>query len=101
MFAGRSRPAIPRWYLIVPRILLLSFLLTLLSFAFGLLLGILTTFIAARAHGLHPNMALAYRHVALPFAAVAAAIALIAISILEIRNYRQTKILASVVRASR
>ena len=101
MHASSAHPAMPRWYLIIPRILLLTLLLTLISFALSLLLGILAVVITAYSRGLHPNMTVVYRHVALPFAAIAAAVALTGTSILEIRNYRQTKTLASVARASR
>jgi len=91
----------PRWYLIPPRILLVTFLLTLLSFAVSLSLGIPAVVIAARLRGLHPDMTTAYRHVALPIAAATAAIALIAASTVEIRRYRQTKARAQIERISR
>jgi hypothetical protein len=96
-----AAPTPPRWYLIPVRILLVTFLLTLLSFAVSLLLGILGTVILSRMHGVHPNMTLAYRHVALPAAASVAAIVLVAASAMEIRNYRQTRALAGIARASR
>jgi hypothetical protein len=95
------QPAAPHWYFIPVRILLVTFLLALLSFAISLLLGILGILIAARVHGVPADMTLAYRHIALPAAAVAAGIAMIVTTIVEIRNYRQTKILAEVARASR
>ncbi|HXZ39981.1 MAG TPA: hypothetical protein VEG68_04520 [Terriglobales bacterium] len=100
MPATRTLPAKPRWYLIPVRVLLVTFLLTLLSFAASLLLGILAIVIRSRLLGTHPNMTVAYRHVALPVAEVAACIALIATAILEIRSYRQTKILAEIAKAS-
>jgi hypothetical protein len=100
MPATRTLPAKPRWYLIPVRVLLVTFLITLLSFAVSLLLGILGIVLRSRVQGIHPNMTLAYRHVALPVAATAAGIALIATTILEIRSYRQTKILAEIARAS-
>jgi len=81
--------------------LLLTFLLTLLCFAVSLFFGILGTAISARLRGLHPNMTLAYRHVALPVALVAAAVALITVTIIEVRNYRQARALAQIARASR
>jgi len=90
-----------RWYVIPLRVLLVTFLLTLLAFAVGLLLGILGIVISARLRGLHPNMALAYRHIALPIALAAGVVALIAITSLEIRNYRQARTLAQIARASR
>jgi hypothetical protein len=91
----------PRWYVIPLRVLLLTFLLTLLAFAVSLLLGILGTVINAHSHRVLPNMTVAYRHVALPVALAAGAIALIFTSILEIRNYRQSRALAQIARASR
>ena len=100
MPATRTLPAKPRWYLIPVRVLLVTFLLTLLSFAVSLLLGILAIVIRSRSHGIHPNMTLAYRHVALPVAAVVASVALISTTVLEIRSYRQTKTLAEIAKAS-
>ena len=94
-------PAKPRWYLVPVRVLLVTFLLTLLAFAVSLLLGILGMLIYGFLRGTHPNMALAYREVALPAALGIATIALISASILEIRNYRQTSALIEIERASR
>jgi ABC-type dipeptide/oligopeptide/nickel transport system permease component len=91
----------PRWYVIPLRVLLLTFLLTLLAFAVSLLLGILGIVISASRRGLHPNMTLAYRHIALPTALAAGAVALVFITVLEIRNYRQTRALEQIARASR
>jgi hypothetical protein len=101
MPAAQTLPAKPRWYLIPVRVLLVTFLLTLLSFAISLLMGILAMVIRGRVQGVHPDMTLAYRHIALPVAAVVAGVALIATTVVEIRNYHQTKILAEVARASR
>ena len=89
----------PAWYLIPLRALLVTFLLTLLSFAVSLLLGILGVVIAARLQGAHPNMTIAYRHIALPVAAVVSTIILVAAAVMEIRRYRQTKALAEIERA--
>jgi hypothetical protein len=90
----------PHWYLIPVRILLVTFLLTLLSFAASLLLGILGIVIVAALRGIHPNLPIAYRHIALPVAAVVAAVTLISASVIEIRRYRQTKALAEIERIS-
>jgi len=90
----------PHWYLIPARVLLLTFLLTLLSFALSLLLGILGIVIVAALRGTHPNLPIAYRHIALPVAAVVAAVTLISASAMEIRRYRQTKTLAEIERIS-
>jgi hypothetical protein len=91
----------PVWYLVPPRVLLVTFLLTLLAFAVSLLLGILGLATASRVLGFHPNMTASYRHIALPAAALVGTIALIAASIIEIRHYRQTKALAQIERISR
>ena len=90
-----------RWHLIPVRVLFVTFLLTLLSFAISLLLGILGILIGARLRGVHPNMAMAYRQVAMPAAAAVGVIVLISAGAMEIRHYRQTKGLAEIERASR
>ena len=91
----------PHWYWIPVRILLVTFLLTLLSFAVSLLLGILGIVIAARLRGIHPNMTLAYRHIAAPAAAVLAGVVLVYATVTEIRHYMQAKTLAEIERVSR
>jgi hypothetical protein len=91
----------PHWYVIPARILLITFLLTLLSFAVSLLVGILGIVTAAHVRGIHPNLTTAYRHIAFPVAAVVGAIALISASVTEIRHHRQTKALAQIERISR
>lgn len=90
----------PRWYYIPVRVLLITFLLTLLSFAVGLFLGIVGLVIAGRANGVHPNMALAYRHFAVPAAISVAAVVLVSATIMEVRHYRQSSTLAGIARAS-
>jgi hypothetical protein len=91
----------PRWYVIPLRVLLLSFLLTLLAFAVSLLLAILGMLITARLRGFQPDMTLAYRNIALPIALAAGVVTLIVTTVLEIRNYRQARALAQIARASR
>lgn len=83
----------PAWYLVPIRVLLVTMMLTLLSFAVSLFLGILGTVIGAGMRGVRPNMAFAYRHVALPVAITAAAVVLIAATVIEIRQYRRTRAL--------
>jgi hypothetical protein len=90
----------PRGYVIPLRVLLLTFLFMLLAFAVSLLLGILGIVISAGLRGLHPNMTVAYRHIALPVALAVGAVALILTTVLEIRNYRQARTLAQIARAS-
>jgi hypothetical protein len=100
MPASRNPASEPKWYIVPARILLITFLVTLLSFAVSLLLGIVGIVIAARLRGLHPNLTIAYRHVAFPVAAVIGSVALISASVIEIRHHRQAKALAQIERIS-
>ena len=88
----------PAWYLVPVRVLLLTFLLTLLAFAVSLLLGILGLVVAARLQGIHANLTLAYRHIALPAAAFVGAVVLISASTVEVRHYRRSKALVEIER---
>jgi uncharacterized membrane protein YeaQ/YmgE (transglycosylase-associated protein family) len=90
----------PPWLYIPVRVLLVTFLLTLLSFAVSLMLGILGTVIAARLRGSHPNMTNAYRYVAVPIAAVVGAVVLISMIVLEVRRYQRDKALTAIERSS-
>ena len=92
MPAARAPSAKLRWFWVPLRVLLVTFLLTLLSFALCLLLGILGLVISAWLRGVHPNMTLAYRQFAFPAAAIAAVIALIAAIAIEIRYARTTQV---------
>ena len=83
----------PAWYLIPARVFLVTIILTLLSFAVSLFLGILGTAVGAKLRGVHPNMAFAYRHIALPVAVVAAAIVFVSAVVMEIRQYRRARVL--------
>ncbi len=73
------------------RVLLVSFLLALLAFAVCLFLGIMGLVITAAVRGVHPNMTIAYREVALPAALLAGAAALVVAIVAEIRHHRQTR----------
>ena len=86
----------PRWYLIPVRILVVTFLVTLLSFAVSLFLGILGLLLAAKLRGAHASMAFAYRDVALPVAGLVAAIVFVSSAVMEIRHYRQSKALVRI-----
>lgn len=90
----------PEWYYIPVRVLLVTFLLTLLSFAVALLLGILGTVLVAGVRGLHPDMTHAYRHVALPVAVIAAVCTVSYMSVLEVRRFRQARALARIEHVS-
>ena len=93
-------PRLPRWYAIPVRVLLLTFIGTLLSFAVSLLVGIIGTVAVAALRGIHPNMTVAYRQIALPAAVVAGSIIFVLALVMEIRHYRQAKTLAAIERLS-
>jgi hypothetical protein len=93
-------PHPPRWYAIPVRVLLLTFIGTLLSFAVSLLVGIIGTVAVSGLRGVHPNMTVAYRQIALPAAVVAGAIIFVLSLAVEVRHYRQSKTLAAIERMS-
>jgi hypothetical protein len=95
-----TTPRPPRWYAIPVRVLLLTFIGTLLSFAVSLLVGIIGTVAVSALRGIHPNMTVAYRQVALPAALVAGSIIFVLALVMEIRHYRQSKTLAAIERMS-
>jgi ABC-type dipeptide/oligopeptide/nickel transport system permease component len=90
----------PRWYLIPVRVVVATFVMTLLSFAVSLLLGIAGVVLAARLRGTRPDLTFAYRHIALPSAAAVAAIVLISATAMEVRHYQRAKTLEEIERAS-
>ena len=78
----------PRLLGVLVRALLLTFLLTLLSFGVALFLGIVgSAILGAATHRL--DMTHAYRDVAFPVAAVVAGLGLVATLVMEIRRYRR------------
>jgi hypothetical protein len=92
MPAARVPSPLIRWFLVPLRLLLVTFLLALLSFAVCLLLGILGLAITAAIRGGHPNMTIAYREIAFPAAVLAGAAALVVAIGMEVRHYRQQEI---------
>lgn len=88
-------PRPPRWYAIPVRVLLVTFIGTLIAFAISLLLGIFVTVLVSSLRHVHPNMTEAYRHIALPSALVAGGIIFVLALMMEIRHYRQSKALAT------
>jgi hypothetical protein len=86
----------PRWYAIPVRVGLVTFIGTLLCFAVSLLFAILGTVIIAALRGVHPDMRIAYRHIALPVALVAGSVIFVLALVMEIRHYRQSKTLAAI-----
>ncbi|MGH9514478.1 MAG: hypothetical protein ACRD3P_02240 [Terriglobales bacterium] len=83
----------PRWYFIPVRVLLVTVVVSLLSFAVSLLLGICAVLLAAKLHHIHPDLRIAYRFIAAPAAAMAGAIVLVSASFMEVRHYRRQKVL--------
>jgi ABC-type nickel/cobalt efflux system permease component RcnA len=92
-------PRSPRWYAIPVRVLLVTFIGTLISFAISLLLGIVGVVVVSAFRHVNPNMTVAYRLVALPAAVVAGSIIFVLALAMEIRHYRQSKTLAAIERA--
>lgn len=90
----------PHWYGVPVRVLLLTFLGTLICFAVSLLLAILGTVIVAALRGVHPDMRVAYRTIALPMALVAGCVVFAGATIMEVRRYRQIKALSAIERMS-
>jgi hypothetical protein len=93
-------PRPPRWYAIPVRILLVTFIGTLISFAVSLFIGILGIIIVSALRHTQPNMTVAYRLIALPTAVVAGGIIFVLALTMEIRHYRQSKTLAAIERIS-
>ncbi len=95
-----STPRSPRWYSIPVRVLLVTFIGTLISFAASLLLGIIGIVIISALRHVQPNMTVAYRMIALPAAVIAGSIIFVLALAMEIRHYRQSKTLAAIERMS-
>jgi hypothetical protein len=88
----------PSWYSIPVRVLLVTFIGTLICFAVSLLLAITGTVLVSALRGLHPDMRIAYRQIALPVAVVAGSIVFVSALVMEIRHYRQTRTLSAIER---
>jgi TRAP-type C4-dicarboxylate transport system permease small subunit len=98
MSSTASRP--PRWYGIPARVLLVTFIGTLLCFAVSLLLAIVGIVGISALRGIHPDMRIAYRTIALPMALTAGALIFVFSLVMEIRHYRQAKTLSAIERIS-
>jgi peptidoglycan/LPS O-acetylase OafA/YrhL len=93
-------PHPPHWYAIPARVLLVTFIGTLVAFAVSLLVGILGTLVMSSLRHVPPDMTAAYRHVAVPVAGIAGCIICVLTLAMEIRQYRQSKTLATLARIS-
>ena len=98
LIALRSRTRLPRWAGIVVRVVLLTMVGTLLTFAVTLLFAILATVIVSAWRGVHPDMRIAYRDIALPVGMVAALVLLLTRTVLEVREYCRGKALDAIER---
>ena len=96
--ANKPASRAPRWYGIPVRVLLATFIGTLLCFAVSLLLGILGTVVVSALRGVHPDMRIAYRTIAIPTAMAAGVIILVLSVVMEVRHYRQGKTLSAIER---
>ena len=90
----------PRWIGIPVRVCAVTIILTLLALAVALLLSILGAIVYAQVKHVPANLPFAYRHIAFPFAIGVGAMVLVLSLIMEIRNYRQKRVLAAIERAS-
>jgi hypothetical protein len=93
-------PRPPCWYAIPVRVLLVTFIGTLVAFAVSLLLGILGIVIVSALRHVNANMTVAYRLIALPAAVLAGSIIFVLALTMEIRHYRQSKTLNAIERMS-
>ncbi len=94
----QARP--PRWFTIPVRVVLVTFICTLIAFAVSLLFGIVGTLIVAALRRVHPDMRVAYRLIAIPIALVAGCVIFVLSVTIEVRHYRQLKTLAGIERVS-
>ena len=97
---AKARLRGPRWIGIPARVFAATFLFTLLTFAVSLLLSILGTEVYSQVKHVAPNLTFAYRDIAFPCAITAGGIVLVLSLTMEIRNYRQRKMLAGIERVS-
>ena len=94
------KPHPPRLFLVPVRVLLVTFLFTLITFALSLFLGILGTGVWAALHHNSPNLRAVYLHFAPPVAATVGIAVLVVFTVIEVRRYKQAKVLAGIERMS-
>lgn len=92
MSRAQSPSFLLRLLLVPIRVLLVSFLLALLSFAVFLFFGIVGLLISAVVRDVHPNMTMAYREIALPGALALGGIALVVAIVIEVRYQSRKRI---------
>ena len=77
---------------IAVRVVIFTFLFTLLSFAIGLFCGIVSAVIFGAIRHVHPDMTMAYKYVAAPFGAMGMIVTFITMLVLEIRRLRRPRL---------
>jgi len=98
LIPAKSPARLPSWLSIAVRVLALTFVGTLLSFSVALLLPILGTATVSLLRGVHPDMRIAYRYIALPMALITALFVCALATASEIRHFRQGKTLKAIAR---
>jgi hypothetical protein len=88
----------PRLFWIPLRVLLVTVLFGLMTFAVSLLLGILGTVVWAGLHHAPLNLTVVYRRFAPVAAGMVAGVALVSTAVVEVRHYRQARALAAIER---
>jgi|SRR5450432_134698 len=78
---------------IFPRVIMITFGITGISFAVSLFVGILCMAFMGVFRGHLPDMRLAYRMFALPVAVMVGTLAFVVTSVVELRDYSKAKIL--------
>ncbi len=87
-----ARPGRSRLFFTVLRVVFVTFLATLLAFCIGLFFGIVGIVLIKMIRGAAtPDMAVAYRYIALPIAIAALAATFVIALVYEIREYKQTR----------
>ena len=80
------------------RVVVVTFVGTLLCFAVSLLIAILGTVVVSAVRGVHPDLRIAYRVIALPVALVAGSIIFVLSLVMEVRHFRQNRTLSAIER---
>jgi uncharacterized membrane protein len=83
--------SVPSLVGIFPRVIMITFGITGISFAVSLLVGILCMAMMGVFRGHLPDMRLAYRMFALPVAVMVGIVALVVASTVEVRHYFRAK----------
>lgn len=80
-----------RVFVAIARAVILTILITLLAFAVSLFLAIVGIVLVAMIRGGGINMAIAYRHIALPFALVVLCVTLVYMLVGAVRDVRGSR----------